>query len=290
MHPSTSAALPRASDSAALPRGGQSSVPARFHYQLPPGAYFGGEGALSAAAVPHTAAQFGGTGTLAAVLVALAAAGFAGEGTLKIPTDEADALFAGEGALAANAIPATAAIFTGEGMLGAATAGRTAAAFAGLGALGAAVTPAAAAAFSGAGALSATASIFSAMGMDKSGTQALPSNATTKVTGWSPRTGYPSTVINADDLLFSGSGTVNITLKVTLTGNAGAALTLRIRRNGSDIHTGTLAFNTATQTITINGVSIANNDRISVAITTPFGVSATVQTGSTNTFLTCDMP
>ena len=211
MHPSTSAALPRASDSAALPRGGQSSVPARFHYQLPPGAYFGGEGALSAAAVPHTAAQFGGTGTLAAVLVALAAAGFAGEGTLKIPTDEADALFAGEGALAANAIPATAAIFTGEGMLGAATAGRTAAAFAGLGALGAAVTPAAAAAFSGAGALSATASIFSAMGMDKNGTQALPSNATTKVTAWSTRSGFPATVINDNDLLVNGAGAVDIT-------------------------------------------------------------------------------
>lgn len=70
-------------------------------------------------------------------------------------------------------------------------------------------------------------------GMDKSGTQTLDRNVDTKVTGWTPRSGYAGTTIATDGIVVTGSGTVTVHAQVQWGGgNSVAASQLRILRNG----------------------------------------------------------
>lgn len=59
---------------------------------------------------------------------------------------------------------------------------------------------------------------FIPMGMNKSGTFSAPKNATTKVTGWVERSGYPGTVISNDALVVNGDGNISVSCQVTRSG------------------------------------------------------------------------
>lgn len=127
----------------------------------------------------------------------------------------------------------------------------------------------------------------SPMGMDKSGTFAMVSNTTAKITGWAARSGFPNTSIVSDGLVANGAASVTINWKVTLTGNwpASTGLQIQLRKNGTTIATTTIPFNTTTATFNPVTTTLAANDRLELWYVTPFGNTATIQQGSTATFL-----
>jgi hypothetical protein len=129
------------------------------------------------------------------------------------------------------------------------------------------------------------------MGMDKSGTQSISSDQTALVTGWAARSGYPATTIVTDALKSDGAGNVVIQCKVTLTAAwfSSTALTLRILKNGTQIATASIAFNTTSATFTPVSTSLALNDTISLQFTSAFGASGTIAAGSTSTYLYYDV-
>jgi len=128
---------------------------------------------------------------------------------------------------------------------------------------------------------------FSDMGMDKSGTFAMSSNTTAKVTGWAARSGFPSTVITNNELDSDGSASVTINCKVTLTGSWGfaSALTLRVMKSGSLLASTTIAFGATSATFSPISTSLTGTDTVYLEYSTPFGTSGTIQSGSTNTYL-----
>ena len=239
-----------------------------------PGEAIGDTSAIVVAAGADGSAGGGGTavgavGGVSVVGIAGAASGgggaFGSTGTVTVSG------VAGVVAAGSTAIGSTGAVVVG-GVAGIASAGQTV-----VGSTGAVTV---------AGVAGSATSTASPMGMDKSGTQALTSNTTQKVTGWTPRSGFPATVIDSNDLLINGPGLIDISATVTLTGpSPSSSMVLHIRKNGVTIASGAWTFNVAARTVSLNDHSVVAGDRLSVWIEMPFGTNATVQTGNTTNLL-----
>ncbi|GEM_PF-5946844 len=126
-------------------------------------------------------------------------------------------------------------------------------------------------------------------GMDKVGTQALAAVSSvtfansTKVTSWTPRSGFPQTVIANDSLVSSAPMTVSYSAKVTFsTGGAGSLVQYWIVKNDSEIVANGNSGATLTGTVTLNA-----NDTLSLWAAGHSGVTSgyrTVTAGA-NTYI-----
>lgn len=93
-------------------------------------------------------------------------------------------------------------------------------------------------------------SAFSAMGMDKAGSQSIASpSAWLDVTGWVVRSGYPDSVIVDNGLVMNGSGTV--TASYTVTSSAAPNITYRIIKNGAMVGSTSTAASFTTPQFTV---------------------------------------
>jgi hypothetical protein len=255
---------------------------------------FTNSGVLAAVGSPRVTPGFTSTGTLSATAVAIANAPFTSAGTLAAPgSPQAAAGFTNNGNLAAAGSPRGLAGFTNTGDLAASGAGRGTAAFTGSATVSATGAGAGNAAFTGSGSLSASGSStsLSAMGMDKSGTMAIASDQTATVTGWTARSGYSATVITSNALMPDGGGSVTVQCKLTLSSAwfSGTALVVRVMKNGSQIASSTIPFNSASVTFSPISATLTNGDALTVQFTSPFGASGTINAGSTSTYLYYDL-
>lgn len=119
------------------------------------------------------------------------------------------------------------------------------------------------------------------MGMDKSGTQVVPLSTWTKITGWTVRSGYPSTVITSDTLAINATGGGNIRFR----GQFNAALgtqQFRVVRNGTTV-LGSPA--NASVTTTINSITVSPGDTLELQGFASTNGWNTVSAGSEVTFL-----
>lgn len=228
----------------------------------PTNANFSGLGTASAEVAVTSAllvAGFTGDGALSAVVAVkfVRDAGFTGEGTATATIVEAiavDAALHGVGTLAASAVEVEQGIagFTGSGILTSTIVPIAAesATFLGAGTLSASAVAAFLrdAAFAGSGVLSAAVSIvtISALGMDKSGTQALNQNSTyVQITGWTPQSGTAAGDIVNNALVVNGSGAIKITAKATGSASFSQSITLQLRVNGNTVATSPTGTTTA---------------------------------------------
>lgn len=119
------------------------------------------------------------------------------------------------------------------------------------------------------------------MGMDKSGTQALPLSTWTKITSWTVRTGYPSTVITSDTLAINAAGGGNIRFRGAYTAVLGTQQ-FRVVRNGS-----TVLGSAANQgvTTTINSITVSPGDTLELQGFASSNGWNVVNSGAANTFL-----
>ncbi len=284
---------PQPGTTTSLPGSGtrtRTRLPARLWHTPPPAAVWSGSGSLAASASPCATAVFSGSGSAAAAGSPAPLAQFTGEGAL-ITTNLATAPLSGAGTLAVSAVPVATALFSGSGSLTASAVPHTNAPFSGAGSLTAAAVPRTIAPFTGSGALTVTAATGHPMGMNKNGDQVLSAGTTGLVTGWTARSGYPSTVITSNALVSDGSLNVTIQCKVTLTSNwlvSAQPLILRILKNGSQIATANIPYGSATVTFSPASSTLASGDTISLQYTTHSTGFATAQGGSTSTYLYFD--
>lgn len=105
--------------------------------------------------------------------------------------------------------------------------------------------------------------VFTPMGMNKSGNSEQAKDAWDLVTSWTPRSGYPGTVIESSGLRIQGAGTTTIFASLTKTGTSSTSDgRIRIQVNGSTI--GTSSFTTAA-TITLSVThALANGDLVTL--------------------------
>jgi hypothetical protein len=255
---------------------------------IPVVAAFGGEGStVGAVAIPRTA-NFAGTGTLAAStsFEASVAADFGATGTLSAfiigGEVSVSANFNGAGTLTSTS-SVTALVtagLTGSGTLSGVGYSWSPFGASGSGTLSATTVVALPANFTGSGTLSAVLA-GSLMGMNKSGTQVIPSTSTmTKLTGWTARSGFGSTVITSDGLVMNGTLTsVTVKFKATILNNFGTRrhqLYLNGSPVGSDVAAG--AEGSAV-------LSLVAGDRLELYARTSSTSGDTVQSGSTNTYI-----
>lgn len=84
---------------------------------------------------------------------------------------------------------------------------------------------------------------FTAMGMSKSGKQVISTNSRSDtantITGWTPLSAYPGTVITNDALVMSESGNVSITVTVTISTAGGTSHSrgIHLRIDGANVAT-----------------------------------------------------
>lgn len=120
----------------------------------------------------------------------------------------------------------------------------------------------------------------SSMGMDKSGSQTLPLNTWTKLTSWTVRSGYGSTVITNNTLVMNVNGIGNIRYRGTFNGALGTQQ-VRVVKNGSTV----LGTANGSTTTTISAQTVANGDTLELqgfASTSGFDQ---ITGGAANTFL-----
>ncbi|MDV2477143.1 hypothetical protein F8M49_20700 [Rhodococcus zopfii] len=122
------------------------------------------------------------------------------------------------------------------------------------------------------------------MGMDKSGTLANGSSWHA-VTGWTPRSGFPDTVITSNGLVANRPGEVTVYGKITVGGAGliGPAVAFRIKRNGAVIFESPQAGATQSGSVT---VTLAAGDVLTMESksSSTYG-SRTTQAGADNTYL-----
>lgn len=125
---------------------------------------------------------------------------------------------------------------------------------------------------------------WSPMGMDKSGTL---SNGSSwhAVTGWTPRAGFPDTVITSNGLVANGPGEVTVYGKITVGGAGliGPAVAFRIKLNGTVIFESPQSGATQSGSVT---VTLAAGDVLTMESksSSTYG-SRTTQAGADNTYL-----
>lgn len=124
------------------------------------------------------------------------------------------------------------------------------------------------------------------MGIDKSGTQQLANNAWTKITGWTPRDGYPDTQLSSDSLVASKAGSYVVKARITF--GASGQCALRLKRNGTVVST-VGPSSSASQNISY-AVTLAVGDVLSIesAMNNTNAATRVVQAGSAATFLYFD--
>ncbi|MGW2664136.1 hypothetical protein ACWCW7_24510 [Nocardia tengchongensis] len=134
------------------------------------------------------------------------------------------------------------------------------------------------------------------MGMDKNADQQVVAGATNlKLTGWTARSGYGSSVIVNDELIANGSATANVRCRIQLAVNWSStqgALHVMLMRNNAEIKSADFTNNTGSLTLPDTQVNLAPGDRIWVQITNStssiWAVNATVQ-GGVNTYVSFDL-
>ncbi|WP_280247959.1 hypothetical protein [Nocardia abscessus] len=127
-----------------------------------------------------------------------------------------------------------------------------------------------------------------AMGMDKSGTFAMATGGTGLIQGWAPRSGFPATVIAGDtSLVANGTGPATVQARIQLTGNwVNAALpTFRVMKNGVQLGSVQIAFNTNAAVFSAMSTTLAPGDTLDMQYTMPSGQSGTVRQGAAATYL-----
>ncbi|WP_327139349.1 hypothetical protein [Nocardia sp. NBC_01327] len=126
------------------------------------------------------------------------------------------------------------------------------------------------------------------MGMNLTSNFSMGTGTTAQVTGWTARSGFPSTVITSSKLVADNAGTWTVNSKTTVTSSWGtaSALTMTIMKNASSFGTYSVAFGSSSGTFTPASITLARGDLVWLEYTTPFGASGTLSSGSTNTFLT----
>lgn len=124
---------------------------------------------------------------------------------------------------------------------------------------------------------------WSPMGMDKSGTQSCPTSYV-PVTGWTARSGYPSTSIVSNALVADGPATVTVYGKITITGGTVPAVAFRIKKNGTVIYTS--AKSGSTQSGSVSVTLAAGGDALTMeAESSTYAGTPTIQAGASNTYL-----
>lgn len=123
----------------------------------------------------------------------------------------------------------------------------------------------------------------SSMGMDKSGTQSISGSTWTKITSWTVRTGFPSTVITNNTLVMDQTALYEINWRGGFVSNL-ASQRFRVVLNGSTIISGETTNNTVGQ---IASQSLSNGDTLELQAFSGgiFGNTLVVQQGSTITYL-----
>lgn len=126
------------------------------------------------------------------------------------------------------------------------------------------------------------------MGMDLASNFALAaSTSNAQVAGWTPRSGFGSTVITSHKLVADGTGTWTLNAKATLTSGWSSATPLQIFivKNSTTVATLSIAFSTTSATLTPQSISLVTGDTVQVNYTTPFGATGTLASGATNTYV-----
>lgn len=132
-----------------------------------------------------------------------------------------------------------------------------------------------------------------AMGMDKSGTQTIGSSETNQqIINWSVRAGLSDTVITSHQLRPDGAMSITVIGRLTLSANwfSGTPLSVDIMKNSSVLVNGTIAFGNPSVTFSGTSTTVTATDTLWMRYTSPFGGSATINAGSTNTYLYYTVP
>lgn len=118
------------------------------------------------------------------------------------------------------------------------------------------------------------------MGMDKSGNQTLALGVWVKLTTWTVRSGYPSTVITNNTLVMNTNGTGDIRYRGTFTGTLGTQQ-VRVVKNGTTV----LGTANAATTTTISAQSLLNGDTLELQGFASTSGFSDISGGAANTFL-----
>lgn len=118
----------------------------------------------------------------------------------------------------------------------------------------------------------------SSMGMDKSGTYNLPAPNSTwhKITGWTVRSGFPSTVITSDALVMDATATGTVEFRGAFSLTSGGTQQFRAVLNGSTV----IATADHQVTSTTTGVSVSVNDTLELQGYSASSTFDTVASGS----------
>lgn len=125
-----------------------------------------------------------------------------------------------------------------------------------------------------------------AMGMDKSGTQSISANSTEAViTGWVERAGHAGTVLGSNGFVADGTGDWTCNAKATINSGPNSAITVRIKKNGTQVASGTIPFGSTSVTFSF-ALSLVAGDVVTMTFQSPFGAGTkTLLEGATNTYI-----